>query len=81
MAIKKPIWRNQATKALALSLISGFFLFGGLVAVLGVLPFPTRRLTEFPGTALLFFLTVVFSFVLFKLLPPEDPSNEPLGES
>ena len=81
MAIKKPIWRSQAPKALALSLISGFFLFGGLVAVLAVLPFPTRRLTEFPGTILLFFLTVAFSFVLFKLLPPEDPSNELLEES
>ncbi|MHA2496065.1 MAG: hypothetical protein ACXAEL_05795 [Candidatus Hodarchaeales archaeon] len=81
MAIKKPIWRNQITKTLVLSLISGFFLFGGLVAVLAILPFPTRDLTAFPGTLLLFFLTVAFSFFIFKLLPPEDPSNESIGDS
>lgn len=80
MAIKKPIWRNQTGKTLALSFISGFFLFGGLVAVLAVLPFPTRSLTTFPGILLLFFLSVAFSFVLFKLLPPEDTPNESLGD-
>ncbi|MFX0116534.1 MAG: hypothetical protein ACFFB3_18440 [Candidatus Hodarchaeota archaeon] len=76
MTNKRPETRRSIIAGLVLSLISGFFLFGGLVAVLTVLPFPTSSITTFPGIILLFFLTAAFSFALYKLLPEEDASSE-----
>ncbi|MFQ5981168.1 MAG: hypothetical protein ACE5OZ_23755 [Candidatus Heimdallarchaeota archaeon] len=80
MSNRKPLARSSIITGLVLSFISGIFLFGGLMAVLTVLPFPTDGLTTFPGTILLFFLTVGFSFVLYQLLPPEDASGESFSE-
>ncbi len=81
MSSRKPLARGSIITGLVLSFFSGIFLFGGLMAVLTVLPFPTDSLTTFPGSILLFFLIVSFSFVLYRLLPPEDASDESFSES
>lgn len=80
MSSRKSISFRHFISSLVLSLISGFMLFGGLLAILVVLPLSTSTLTTFPGILLLFCLVVVFSFVIYQLLPPENPLNELVDE-